>query len=77
MSNITHMLFISRMYFYDQKSLTQKHPVMMKCKEIPIMEPYLAPEACLVLFETGCALCETSAEGEEIEPGTSDPWGNF
>ena len=49
----------------------------MKCKENPIMEPYLAPEACLVLFETGCALCETSAEGEEIEPGTSDPWGNF
>lgn len=40
-------------------------------------DPYERPQVCLVLFETGGALCETSGEGGEIEPGTSDPWGNF
>lgn len=49
----------------------------MKKRLKPFREPYDAPDTSLVFYETGCALCETSGEGGEIEPGESDPWGNF
>lgn len=38
---------------------------------------YETPAMILVYFDMGFALCETSAEGGEIQPGTLDPWGNF
>ena len=50
---------------------------MKKRNVNPFGESYEAPCTSLVFYETGSALCETSGEGGEIEPGTSDPWGNF
>lgn len=50
---------------------------MMKQRKHPCGEPYEAPDVSLFLFETGNAFCETSGEGNEIEPGTVDPWGSF
>ena len=50
---------------------------MMKFFENPSREPYEAPDVSLLLFETGSAFCETSGAGDEITPGTLDPWGNF
>ena len=49
----------------------------MKRKANQPVGPYEAPDTRLVLFETGNALCDTSAESGEIEPGTLDSWGNF
>jgi hypothetical protein len=50
---------------------------MKKQYKYPFGEPYEAPDVSLLLLETGNAFCETSGEGEEIEPGTLDPWGSF
>jgi len=50
---------------------------MMTLKIYPNGEHYQAPAAEPVFFEPGCPLCQTSAEGDYIEPGTGDNWGNF
>lgn len=50
---------------------------MRNLKANPFGESYEAPDACLVYYETGSALCDISAEGNEIDPGTTDPWGSF
>ena len=50
---------------------------MKKLKFNPFGKPYETPDVSLVYYESGSALCDTSADGGEIEPGTSDPWGNF
>ena len=50
---------------------------MMTLKIYPNGEPYEAPDLCVVPFEVGSTLCETSGESDYIEPGTLDIWGTF
>ena len=49
----------------------------MTLKIYPNREPYEAPDLCVVPFEVGSTLCETSGESDYIEPGTLDNWGTF
>ena len=58
-------------------SITQNPVAMKKLKFNPFGKPYETPDVSLVYYESGSALCDTSADGGEIEPGTTDPWGNF
>ena len=50
---------------------------MMKLNYYPSGEPYEAPSLCVVPFEAGSSICETSGESEYVEPGTLDSWGEF
>jgi hypothetical protein len=50
---------------------------MMTLKIYPNGEPYEAPDLCVVPCEAVTTICATSAEGDYIEPGTSDNWGSF
>ena len=40
-------------------------------------EAYAAPVAIQMPFQSDTALCQTSFNGNEIDPGTGSDWGTF
>ena len=50
---------------------------MIKNTEFGAAEAYQAPACAVLSFEEGQALCQTSLNGGEIEPGTGENWGPF